>query len=250
MAQNAGDHVRNKQLAKIVLLTVLSAMICILLIACDSGGCLHSDLAALTEGDYSHIADPDVAAMVRSAIDRGTADWTSSDINNDDEPELILLDTTRQSSKKPQPILAIFYVSKGKIENAVLDFNDSTEYFFLTPQGSVVYFYSASGAIAQEQYYYCTFTDEYDHAYTDGLVITNFLDGTDLNGEPLDQERWAKEHPSLADMSLEGVHYIRLSSEGRGDRLVEEEIDEQSFLAEYKVLTGLAFSDPYGQYST
>lgn len=70
-----------------------------------------------------------------------------------------------------------------------------------------------------------------------------------MNGEPLDQEKWAKEHPELADMTLEGVHYIRLPFRSGEDRLAGEEIDEQSFLAEYKALTGLAFSDGNEQYS-
>lgn len=240
---------RSKQFAGLVVMTVLTVMLSILFIACDSGECLHTDLNALAKGDYSRIADLDVAEMVRSAVDRGTADWTSGDINEDGEPELILLDTTGQPSERPEPILAVFYVNEGKIENAILDFNDSTEYFFLSPDNSVVYFCGASGAIVAEQYYRCTFTDEYDRAYTGGLVIANFLDGTDLNGEPLNHEKWAEEHPNLADMSLEGVHYIWLSSGNEENRLVEEEIDEQSFLEEYKVLTGLIFSDRYGQYS-
>lgn len=249
MEQNAGDHMRRKQLAGLVFGAVLTVIFSILLVACDSGGCLHADLAALAKGDYSHVADPDVAEMVRSAIDRGAANWTSGDINGDGEPELILLDTTGRPSRRPQPMMGVFYVHKGKIENAVLDFNDSTEYFFLGPDGNAVYFYSTSGAILTEQYYPCTFTDAYDYAYTAGLVIANFLDGTDLNGEPLDRGTWAKEHPELADMTLEGVHYIRLSSESGQDRLIEEEIDKQRFLAEYKVLTGLDFSDEYEQYS-
>lgn len=236
-----------KQLAKTAPLTVLAVMASVLFSACDFGGCLHTDLAALAKGDYSRIADPDVAQTVRSAIDGGTADWTSGDINEDGKPELILLDTTRQPIERPQPILAIFYVNRGQIENAILDFNDSTEYFFLDPEGGVAYFCSSGGAVIAEQYYRCAFTDEYDHDYTDGLVIANFLDGTDLNGEPLDQENWAKEHPDLADMPLEGVHYIRLTSENGEDRLAEEEIDEQRFLAKYKMLTGLDFSGRDGQ---
>lgn len=224
-------------------------MISMLFIACKSGEDLHPDLAALARGDYSSIDDLDAAQAVRSAIDNGAAEWTSGDINEDGEPELILLDTNRKPSNRPQPILAIFYESNGKIENAILDFNDSTEYYFLGPQGSVVYYYLTSGAVLSEQYYRCAFTDEYDHTYTDGLIIANFLDGTDLNGEPLNQENWAKEHPNLAGMELEGVRYIRLSSGNGEDRLVEEEIGEQSFLAEYKALTGLDFSGRDERYS-
>lgn len=220
-----------------------------LFIACGPGGGLNTALAALEKGGYSRIADPDAAGMVRSAIERGAADWTRGDINGDGEPELILLDTTGLPPERPRPILAIFYADKGKIGNALLDFNDSTEYFFLDPEGGVVYFHSASGAVAAEQYERCVFTDEYDHVCTDGLVIANFMDGKDLNGEPLDREKWAEEHPCLADMPLEGVHYIRLSFGDGEDRLVEEEIDEQSFRAEYKELTGSDFSDRHGQYS-
>lgn len=238
---------RSKQFVKAAPLAVLAVMVSVLFSACDFGGCLHTDLAALAKGDYSRIADPDVAQTVRSAIDGGTAEWTSGDINEDGKPELILLETTRQSSGGPQPILAVFYVNRGKIENAILDFNDSTEYFFLGPDDSVVYFFNASGAVIAEQYYRCAFTDEYDHGYTGGLVAANFLDGTDLNGEPLDRESWAREHPDLADMPLKGVHYIRLSSENGEDWLTEEEIDEQIFLAEYKMLTGLDFSGRDGQ---
>lgn len=240
---------RSKLFAKIVLLAVVAALIPISFIAFDSGGGLHADLTALAKGDYSRIADSDVAQMVRSAIDGKKADWTSGDINEDGVPELILLDTSRQLSGGPQPILAVFYVNKGKIENAILDFNDSTEYFFLGPDDSVVYFFNVSGDVIAEQYYRCVFTDEYDCAYTEGLVVANFLDGTDLNGEPQDREKWAKEHPDLADLPLEGVHCIRLSSGKEEDRLIEEEIDKQSFLAEYKALTGLAFSGRHELYS-
>ena len=70
-----------------------------------------------------------------------------------------------------------------------------------------------------------------------------------MNGEPLNQENWAKGHPNLAGMELEGVHYIRLSSGNEEDQLVEEEIGEQSFLAGYKALTGLAFSGRDERYS-
>lgn len=240
---------RSRQLARIVLLIVLTAMTSMLFIACAADGDLHPDLATLAEGDYSRVAGSDAAQMVRSAVDRDATDWTSGDINGDGEPELILLDTSGRLFGRPQPILAAFYVDEGKIESTILDFNDSTEYFFLGPDDSVVYFYSASGAAISGLYYRCAFTDEYDRTCTGGLVVANFLDGTDLNGEPLDREKWAKEHPELADMTLEGVHYIRLSFRSGEDRLAGEEIDEQSFLAEYKALTGLAFSNENEQYS-
>lgn len=71
----------------------------------------------------------------------------------------------------------------------------------------------------------------------------NFLDGTDLNGEPVDNKQWAEEHPELAEMPLKGVHYLRFSSIEGTDRLLGEEIDRQSFLSEYKVMTGKTFSD-------
>lgn len=236
---------KSRRFARAALLAALA----ISLAACGPGAGLHGDLASLAKGDYSRIADPATAESVRSAVDGGTAAWTRGDINGDGEPELILLDTTQRPAGRPQPILGVFYLCGENTGSALLDFNDSTEYYFLGPRGSVVYYYLTSGAVLSEQYYRCAFVGGYDPVYTSGLVIANFLDGKDLNGEPLDGEKWAEEHPALADMPLEGVHYIRLSSESGKDRLAAEEIDEESFLAEYKALTGRAFSDPHERYS-
>lgn len=73
-----------------------------LFIACAADRDLHPDLAALAEGDYSRVAGSDAAQMVRSAVDRGSADWMSGDINGDGEPELILPDTSGRLSGRPQ----------------------------------------------------------------------------------------------------------------------------------------------------
>lgn len=72
-----------------------------LFIACAADGDLHPDLAALEEGDYSRVAGSDAAQMVRPAVDRGAADWTSGDINGDGGPELILPDTSGRLSGRP-----------------------------------------------------------------------------------------------------------------------------------------------------
>lgn len=206
-------------------------------------GRMNFALASVKEGNYSSMIDQSAAETIKLAVDGGKASWTISDVNDDGEEELILVDTTQQPVERPQPILGVFYSSQGKVECAILDFNDSTEYFFLNPDGDVVYFHNTSGAILSSQYYRCVFSDEFDCIYTGGLAVMNFLDGTDLNGEPVDNKQWAEEHPELAEMPLKGVHYLRFSSIEGTDRLLGEEIDRQSFLSEYKVMTGKTFSD-------
>lgn len=85
-------------------MTVLTAMTAMLFIACAADRDLHPDLAALAEGDYSRVAGSDAAQMVCSAVDRGSADWTSGDINGDGEPELILPDTSGRLSERTQTV--------------------------------------------------------------------------------------------------------------------------------------------------
>lgn len=200
------------------------------------------ELKSITEGDYSYFMEQSAAEAVKSAVDGATASWTTADVNGDGEDELILIDTT-QPAGIPQPIRGIFYATHGKVACAVLDFNDSTEYYFLGSDGSIVYFFNTSGAVLSSQYYRCVFSDEFDCIYTKGLAVMDFLDGTDLNGEPLDRTQWAEEHPELADMPLEGVHYLRVSPMDGTDRLFAEETDKQSFLSAYKSMTGQAFPD-------
>lgn len=199
-------------------------------------------LKSVTEGDYSCFIEQSAAEAVKSAVDGAAASWTTADVNNDGEDELILIDTS-QPAGIPQPIRGIFYATHGKVACAVLDFNDSTEYYFLGSDGSIVYFFNTSGAVLSSQYYRCVFSDEFDCIYTEGLAVMDFLDGTDLNGEPLDRTQWAEEHPELADMPLEGVHYLRVSPMDGTDRLFAEETDKQSFLSAYKSMTGQAFPD-------
>lgn len=77
---------QNKQFTRLILRAIPAAMLSILFTACNSGLLLHANWAALAKGDYSQIADSAVAEMVRSAIDKETADWTSGDINKNGEP--------------------------------------------------------------------------------------------------------------------------------------------------------------------
>lgn len=199
-------------------------------------------LKSVTEGDYSCFIEQSAAEAVKSAVDGAAASWTTADVNNDGEDELILIDTS-QPAGIPQPIRGIFYATHGKVACAVLDFNDSTEYYFLGSDGSIVYFFNTSGAVLSSQYYRCVFSDEFDCIYTEGLAVMDFLDGTDLNGEPLDGTQWAEEHPELADMPLKGVHYLRFFPMDGTDRLFAEETDKQNFLSAYKSMTGQAFPD-------
>ena len=246
MNHDMGDYkMTRKRITYLSCGIVLIVIIFLLFSSQIFNGYMKPTLASVTKGDYSCIVDQSAAEAVKSAIDGGKASWATSDVNDDGEDELILVDTTQQSVERPQPILGIFYLSQGKVEYAVLDFNDSTEYFFLDPDGGIVYFYNTSGAILSSQYYRCVFSDEFDCIYTGGLAVMNFLDGTDLNGKPFDNKQWAEEHPELAEMPLKGVHYLRFSSIDGMDRLFEEEIDEQSFLSEYKALTGQTFPNGY-----
>lgn len=79
-------------------------MISIRFIACAADEGLHPDLAALAERDYSRIAGSNAAQMVRPAVDRGAADWTSGDINGNGGPEHILLDTSGRLSGRTQTV--------------------------------------------------------------------------------------------------------------------------------------------------
>ena len=246
MNHNMGDYkMTRKRITYLSCGIILIVIIFLLLSGQIFDGGMKPTLASVTKGNYSCIIDQSAAEAVKLAIDGGKASWTTSDVNDDGEDELILVDTTQQLVERPQPILGIFYLSQGKVECAVLDFNDSTEYFFLDPDGGIVYFYNTSGAVLSSQYYRCVFSDEFDCIYTGGLAVMNFLDGTDLNSEPLDNKQWAEEHPELAEMPLKGVHYLRFSSINGTDRLFEEEIDKQSFLSAYKALTGQVFPNNY-----
>lgn len=112
-------------------------------------------------GDFTCLDIPDSYAE-KYAYTFDTREWIASDIDKDGYEELILQEITPiYGSVDKYRIVAVFTYRPTGMHCALMDVNDSTEYYFLGDNGNLIYSiedYLADGNFGE--YFYCAINEE------------------------------------------------------------------------------------------
>ena len=177
---------------------------------------------------------------------RGVLEWVERDLNGDGSTDLILRDGKSASDmgESPKSIQIIFSCAPDDVKCVETDFNDSTEFSFLSETGKLIYYAPSSGRYRWRGYQYF----EYEEDWTKNrisLLETWYIDNinpVDFSEEELVvlDEEWKEKFGVAFGL---GTFYGILKydsgeqSEGEFKALTKEEFDK-----EFNDLTGWKFS--------
>ena len=200
-------------------------------------------LTQLEEGDFTNLVENteegvrvSTVKTIKTSYEVGIRDdnieWKRYDLNGDNIDELIW-QASDSYNKNMKRIQGIFVQESGKTKCVLWDDYDSTEYYFLSPAGNMIYYYSAYGIVSQNIYRYHIFDKEWYPEYQYELEIMG-VNETTFDSDP----EWKTKNP---DMQKVGVYYSKYTETGK--EIKKEALTEQEFRAKFKKLMGVDFDE-------
>lgn len=193
----------------------------------------------LQNGDLSILANEDVDTnklidgYYKTETKNDNIEWVLQDINGDDVDEIIWQEkkSYREDIKR---IVGVFAFQADAVKCVFWDANDSTEFFFLSSSGNIIYYIWDSGIYTSEGYYKCEIDEAYKWNMISGICIYNIYDLSELA-----PEMWNGDLPDRT-----GIYYSKYIPEP--DKTLPghmENISREEFLEIFLQMTGDEFAD-------
>lgn len=214
-----------------------------------------SGLERIKQGDFSFLQNDQeliekleklYTMVLADELARGELEWVERDLNEDGNTDLILRDreSTSGMGEGPKRIQIIFSCAPNDVKCVETDFNDMTEFSFLSETGKLIYYAQSSGTYRWRGYQCFEYEEDWQKDRI-SLLETWYIDNinpVDFSEEELAvlDEEWKEKFDVGFGL---GTFYGILKygsgeqSEGEFKALTKEEFDK-----EFKDLTGWKFS--------